>query len=144
MHFTTSYSIADYNGYRPNKGPDSPENQFRWLTHEGEQVAFKTLNDFSQASGLEQHGITIDYDVFEDLQKPTHALERGLPSPVYHAVDLNFKLDPNGKAVDAGVIIPNINDDYNGDAPDLGALEVGDAAVIYGARNLDPNQEFYR
>lgn len=144
LHFTTAYSVADYNGYRPNQGPDSPENQFRWLTPEGEQVEFKTLKSFSQASGLEAHGIKVDYDVFEDLQKPIHALERGLPSPVYHAVDLNFNLNPQGKAVDAGVRIPNVNDDFNGKAPDLGALEVGSPAVIYGARGLDPDQEFYR
>ena len=133
LHFTTPYSIADYNGYRPNQGPDSPENQFRWLNPEGESVEFETLKGFSQASGLEAHGILVDYDVFEDLQKPTHALERGLPSPVYHAVDLNFKLNPKGVAVDAGVIIPNINDNFNGKAPDLGALEIGSLAVIYGS-----------
>ena len=144
LHFTTAYSIADYNGYRPNQGLDSPENQFSWLTPDGEQVRFKTLEDFSQASGLEKNGITVDYDVFANLMKPMHALERGLPSPVYHAVDLNFKLNPNGKAVDAGVIIPNVNDNFNGKAPDLGALEVGSTVVIYGARWLDPSQEFYR
>ncbi len=144
LHFTTAYSVADYNGYRPNQGPDSPENQFRWLTPEGEQVEFKTLKSFSQASGLETHGIKVDYDVFEDLQKPIQALERGLPGPVYHAVDLNFNLNPKGKAVDAGVRIPNVNDNYTGKAPDLGALEVGSEPVIYGARWLDPNKEFYR
>jgi len=144
LHFTTPYSIADYNGYRPNRGPDSPENQFKWLSPEGESVEFKTLKDFSKASNHEKHGITIDYDVFENLKKPIHALERGLPSPVYHSVDLNFKLNPKGKAVDAGVAIPNINDNFNGKAPDLGALEVDSAPVIYGARHLDPDQEFYR
>ncbi len=144
LHFTTPYSVADYNGYRPNRGPDSPENQFRWLTPEGKEAEFRTLESFSKASGLEEHGITVDYDVFEDLRKPIHALERGLPSPVYHAVDLNFKLNPDGKAVDAGVVIPNVNDNFNGQAPDLGALEVGAPPVVYGARGLDPNQEFYR
>jgi hypothetical protein len=144
LHFTTAYSIANYNGYRPNQGPNSPENQFRWLSSGGRQRGSQTLEGFSKASGLESHGITVDYDVFEDLQKPIHSLEKGLPSPVYHAVDLNFKLTPNGKAVDAGVGIPNINDDFNGRAPDLGALEVGSPPVVYGARHLDPSQEFYR
>ena len=142
--YLTTYSIADYNGYRPNQGPDSPENQFMWLSPKGEWEGFKTLKSLSKASGLEEHGITVDYGVFEDLQKPIHALERGLPSPVYHAVDLNFKLNPDGKAVDAGVVIPNVNDNFNGKAPDLGALEVGAPPVVYGARGLDPNQEFYR
>lgn len=144
LHFTTPYSIADYNGYRPNRGTDSPENQFKWLSPEGESVGFKALKDFSKASGLEKHGIIVDYDVFENLKKPVHALEGGLPSPVYHAVDLNFRLNSKGKAVDAGVVIPNINDGFNGKAPDLGALEVGSDPVIYGARHLDRSQEFYR
>jgi len=143
--YTTPYSVANYNGYRPNQGPESPDDQFRWLSPEdGKLVGFKTLREFSRASGLEKNGITIDYDVFEDLQKPTHKFERGVPYPVYHAVDLNFNLNPKGKVVDAGIIIPNVNDNYKGDAPDLGALEVGSPAETYGARHLDPDQEFYR
>lgn len=146
--YTTTYSIADYNGYRPNQGPDSPENQYRWLSPKGVEEEFKTLKSLSQASGLEAHGITIDYDIFEDLQKPIQAPVGtplgNMPGPVYHAVDLNFKLNPRGKAVDAGVVIPNVNDNFNGKAPDLGALEVGSPAVIYGVRGLDQSQEFYR
>ncbi|NND07645.1 MAG: hypothetical protein HKN87_14815 [Saprospiraceae bacterium] len=146
--YTTTYSIADYNGYRPNQGPESPANQFRWLLPTGEWEEFETLQSLREASGLEAHGISVDYDVFEDLQKPIQGpvgTSLGeMPGPVYHAVDLNFKLNPNGKAVDAGVIIPNINDNYHGNAPDLGALEVGRPAVIYGARDLDPDKEFYR
>ena len=144
LRFTTDYSVADYNGYRPNQGPDSPMNQFRWLSPGGRQREFQTLESFSRASGLEENSVTVDYDVFRNLQKPIHALQRGLPSPVYHAVDLNFELNPEGVAVDAGVAIPNVNDNFKGKAPDLGALEVGGVAVTYGARHLDPNQEFYR
>ena len=146
--YTTTYSIADFNGYRPNQGPESPDNQFRWLSPQGEWEEFKTLEELKKASGLEAHGIEVDYDDFEDLQKPIQGpvgTPLGeMPGPVYHAVDLNFKLNPNGKAVDAGVVIPNVNDNFNGNAPDLGALEVGAPPVIYGARHLDQNQEFYR
>tara|TARA_R110000764_G_scaffold42426_3_gene95571 strand:+ start:7417 stop:9435 length:2019 start_codon:yes stop_codon:yes gene_type:complete len=146
--YTTTYSVADYNGYRPNQGPESPENQYRWLSPNGETVEFKTLKNLSKASSLEKHGITVDYEIFENLEKPIQAPVDtplgDMPTRVYHAVDLNFKLNPKGKAVDVGVIIPNINDGFNGKAPDLGALEVGTPAVIYGARNLDPGQEFYR
>jgi hypothetical protein len=146
--YTTTYSIADYNGYRPNQGPDSPEGQFMWLSPRGKWEEFKSLEELKKASGLEAHGIVVDYDDFEDLQKPIQGpvgTPLGeMPGPVYHAVDLNFKLNPNGKAVDAGVVIPNVNDNFNGNAPDLGALEVGAPPVVYGARGLDPNQEFYR
>ncbi|MEQ8556568.1 MAG: hypothetical protein RIC06_26270 [Cyclobacteriaceae bacterium] len=146
--YTTAYSVADYNGYRPNQGPESLENQFRWLTPEGEWKEFKTFREFQKTSGLEKHGIIVDYDVFENLEKPIQGpvgTQFGeMPGPVYHAVDLNFRLNPKGKAVDAGVVIPNVNDNFNGKAPDLGALEAGKPVPIYGARWLDPNQEFYR
>lgn len=146
--YTTSYSIADYNGYRPNRGPESPEGQFKWLTPQGQWEEFKTLGALRKASGLEEHGIIVDYDDFEDLQKPIQGpvgTSFGeMPGRVYHAVDLNFNLNSNGNAVDAAVVIPNVNDNFTGKAPDLGALEVGAPPVFYGARHLDPNQEFYR
>ena len=38
---------------------------------------------------------------------------------------LEFTLQPGSPAIDAGVIIPGITDDFAGDAPDLGAYEKG-------------------
>ena len=141
---TTSYSVTDYNGYRPNRGPQSPESQYMWLISDTTWAASKTLSGFTKATGREAHGVVIDYDVFENLQKANPSPVASRPSPVYFATDLNFKLNPKGKAVDAGVGIPNVNDQFAGKAPDLGALEVGSPAVIYGARGLNPNQEFWR
>jgi hypothetical protein len=37
-------------------------------------------------------------------------------------------------AVDAGVILPNINDSFSGSAPDLGAYERGQPLPVYGPR----------
>ena len=37
-------------------------------------------------------------------------------------------------AVDAGVILPNINDGFVGTAPDLGAYELGQPLPTYGPR----------
>ncbi len=37
----------------------------------------------------------------------------------------DFSLQPDSPAVDAGVVIPGITDDYVGDAPDIGAYERG-------------------
>jgi len=45
---------------------------------------------------------------------------------------LNFRLRPGGKAVDAGVLIPTVNDHFIGRAPDLGALESGAPEMKYG------------
>ena len=43
-------------------------------------------------------------------------------------------LHPRSNAVDAGLRLPNINDDYDGDAPDLGAFERSREAPRYGVR----------
>ena len=43
-------------------------------------------------------------------------------------------MKPDAAAIDQGVVLPNVNDDYNGKAPDLGAIEFGDEAPVYGPR----------
>ena len=55
---------------------------------------------------------------------------------VYKLEDFDFRLKPDAPAVDAGCILPNINDDFTGKAPDLGALEVGKPIPVYGPRPL--------
>ena len=81
----------------------------------------------------------VDYDIFEDLRGPV----AGQRHAVYHAVDLDFRMKTGAKAVDAGVRLPTVNDDFAGAAPDLGALEAGRPQPHYGPRrHLD--QPFYR
>lgn len=134
----TSYTTLDYNGYRANPG-DKP--QFVWtapangklrdyeLTTKTAQK-FKTLEEFQKATGLEAHGINVDYDIFKNVRPP----DASQPHKVYEIGDLDFSLKPNSVAVDAGVKLPNLNDNFTGKAPDLGALEVGRPAPIYGPR----------
>jgi hypothetical protein len=137
---------SDYNGFRPNKGVSQ---QYTWLAPKpgqrsyepkpGDWKTFATLGDFRAATMQETHGVEVDFDDFEGLVPPDPTLRHA----VYHAVDLNFRLKPAGKAVDAGVIIPTVNDGFTGHAPDLGALEVGKPAPRYGPRWLR-GQPFYR
>ena len=87
----------------------------------------------------ETHSIEVDFDIFERLAPPDPAKRHA----VYHAMDLNFRLKANGRAVDAGMRIPSINDDFTGKAPDLGALETGKPEPHYGPRWLTW-QPFYR
>jgi len=54
---------------------------------------------------------------------------------IYRAEDLDFRLTPACVAVDAGCHLPNVNDDYTGKAPDLGALELDQPMPIYGPRS---------
>lgn len=142
---TTAYS-SDYNGFRPNKGVTA---QYRWLAPKPGQTAytpgkdewlnFATLAEFRAATGQETHGREVDFDIFEKLSPPDPSLRHA----VYHAMDLNFRLRPGGKAVDAGERIPTINDGFKGAAPDLGALELGAPEPRYGPRWL-AWQPFYR
>ncbi len=79
-------------------------------------------------SEVEKHGIeriTIE-DVFNDVKFPYP------PFPEKEVPDLRPK--PNSKVVDAGVRIPNVNDDYKGKAPDCGAYESGQELPHYGPR----------
>lgn len=137
---------SDYNGFRPNQGATD---QYAWLAPKpgqrlyepkrGDWKHFASLADLRKATGQETHGIEIDFDIFENLAPPDAAQRHA----VYHAVDLNFSLKPDSKAVDAGVVIPTVNDGFTGRAPDLGALEAGKPAPTYGPRWLK-GQPFYR
>ena len=46
----------------------------------------------------------------------------------------NFQLAPSSMGVDAGVVIPNFKDTYNGNAPDIGAFETGQTPKEYGVK----------
>ena len=135
----TAYSTFDYDGFRPNRSSGDP---YTWIAPEKGLLRnyeagtghatqnFKTLAELAAATGQETHGIEVDYDIFESLAPPDPAK----PRMVYFAGDLNFKLKPGAKAVDAGVRLPTVNDDFTGKAPDLGALEVGRPVPLYGPR----------
>jgi hypothetical protein len=144
----TSYSTSDYNGYRPN----SNDKNYRWVSPPSGELqnysinvsrdgkVFNSLQDLATASGLEKHGIEIDYDIFENLRPPDPAK----PGFVYHATDLNFRLKSKSKAIDAGIKLPNVNDNFAGKAPDLGAIEAGTPEPVYGPRGEIFNRPFYR
>ncbi|MGQ9633011.1 MAG: hypothetical protein ACUVXB_02080 [Bryobacteraceae bacterium] len=91
---------------------------------------FRTLADFQAATGQERHSREVDFDIFESMTAPSPNNRHA----VYHAMDLNFRLRPDSKAIDAGVLLPTINDDFTGQAPDLGALEFGKLEPHYGPR----------
>jgi hypothetical protein len=145
----TSYSTYDYDGYRPS--PKSDVN-YQWVAPPSDQLrnyslnvgkdgkTFSSLKSLTEASGLEKHGVEIDYDIFENLQAP----DMTKPGFVYHATDLNFKLKPKSRAVDIGVKLPNVNEGFMGKAPDLGALEAGNPEPVYGPRGEIFNRPFYR
>ena len=142
----TDAHSTDYNGFRPNKGTKT---QYKWLSPlAGKRLyeptpenwrSFSRLADLQNETQQELHGIEVDFDIFERLVPPNPALRHA----VYHAMDLNFHLKPESRAIDAGVVIPTVNDGFVGRAPDLGAIEVGKEPTQYGPRWLTW-QPFYR
>ena len=139
MRTYTNYSTSDYNGFRPN--PEA-EYAFTWVsppfnlpygTHEDPQWVvrnFKDLAEYCRVTGKDCHSRLVDWDIFENLAPP----DRKDPQRIYSPGSLQFQLKPVSSAIDAGCILPNVNDDFAGGAPDLGALEVGRPLPVYGPR----------
>ncbi len=142
IHTTTNYSTSDYNGFTSNKGAHN----FAWnsppfgipadYNYEHKLTArnFKTLKQYSDATGQDKHSVMVDYDVFvnvpmADISDPQH---------LYNPEDMDFRLRPNSAAIDAGIVLPTINDGFTGRAPDLGAYELGKPMPVYGPRSLPP------
>lgn len=148
----TNYSSSDYNGFRPNEGAEfsfewmsppfgvmslyaakpnlTPQERIKQEAGSKEDRKFKTLKEFSEATGQDRHSILVDYDVFKKVTPP----DANDPRILYNPSDFDFELRPESVAVDAGVRLPNVNDGFTGKAPDLGAYEVGQTVPHYGPR----------
>ncbi len=133
----TNYSTSDYNGFRPNPNVENP---FAWNSpafetaadYRGQLVArrFKSLAEFSAATGQDAHSRLVDYDIFVKVAAPDPAD----PQKLYNPADYDFRLKPGSAAIDAGTVLPTINDNFSGRAPDLGAYELDRPAPHYGPR----------
>jgi len=135
----TAYTSFDHNGYRMK--PDAKP-LFRWtqpidrlqdftLSSRGDEVQeFQTLKAFSAATGQEKHGVMLDYDVLEGVEPP----DPNDRARVFQIKELDFRLRRGSASVDAGCELPNLTDGFIGDAPDLGAYELGKPLPDYGPR----------
>jgi hypothetical protein len=133
----TNYSSSDYNGFRPNP---NTEDSFEWnspafatpadFAGKTEARRYKTLKEYSEATGQDRHSVLVDYDVFAHVSKP----DRADPQRVYNPDGFDFRLKAGSVAVDAGVVLPNITDGFTGRAPDLGAYELDGPVFHYGPR----------
>jgi hypothetical protein len=144
VNTNTSYSSSDYNGFRPNPGNES----FQWnsppasvpvIRADGTSGAkletrkFATLEAHAQATKQDQHSVLVDYDIFMKVTR-LDAKDLATVQRLYKAEDLDFRLRPGSVAVDRGLALPNVTDGFTGQAPDLGALEVGRPLPVYGPR----------
>ena len=148
----TNYSSSDYNGFRPNEGAAfsfewssppfsvranfpgeagklSTRDQAELEAKAREVRRFKTLKEYAAATGQDTHSVLVDYDVFVKVAPPGPD-----PRTLYKPADFDFQLRPGSAAVDAGVRLPGVNDDFTGRAPDLGAYEIGRPVPHYGPR----------
>jgi hypothetical protein len=151
----TNYSSSDYNGFRLNPQADY---SFQWnsppfnvpVDYKGLLLAnpergaarsnpgletrrYRTLAEYSEATQQDRHSVMLDYDVFVNVPK-LDAQDLKSVQKLYQAADFDFSLKPGSAAIDRGVILPNVTDGFSGTAPDLGALEVGQAPPHYGPR----------
>ncbi len=153
----TNYSNSDYNGFYPNPGA---ANSFEWTSPDfatsadfvGKLVTrnFGTLKEYQDATRQDQHSVLVDYRIFAKAEPP----DKNDPQHLYNPEDFYFQLQPvlggfeigqfANPAIDAGILLPTINDDFTGKAPDLGAYEFGRPIPHYGPREWpsgpsDPN-----
>jgi hypothetical protein len=70
--------------------------------------------------------VKVDLGVFNDVAFPDP------PLPEREPPDLRPRAGT--PVVDAGVVLPNLNDDFLGDGPDIGAYEAGQPLPHYGPR----------
>ena len=134
----TNYSTMDYNGYRV-KTNSQLEFRLTYPMHDSlnhadvkkmTRVEAISLIEFASKTGYEVHGIELSNDIFKNLDLPDPQ-KRG---KVYPVNGTDFQLNPESKAIDAGVHLPNITDSFTGNAPDLGAWEYGRPTPHYGPR----------
>ena len=147
----TNYSTSDYNGFHLNPGAAA---SFEWTSPDFGAAAdfsgklitrtFKTLADYQKATGQDLHSVLVDYTIFAEVEPP----DKNDPQRLYNPEDFYFQLQPvlggfeigqfANPAIDAGVLLPTINDDFTGSAPDLGAYERGRPVPHYGPRSAPP------
>ncbi len=143
----TNYSSSDYNGFRPNAGAAY---SFQWnsppwnllvdysalTSRTGSALVsrrFATLEEYSKATQQDRHSVSVDYEVFVNVAR-LDAQDVRKVQKLYKAEDFDFRLKPGSAAIDRGVNLPNVNDGFTGQAPDLGALELGQTPPHYGPR----------
>ncbi|HKT33634.1 MAG TPA: hypothetical protein VJR03_02300 [Nitrospira sp.] len=104
----------DYNGW-------SPDGEFKF------DYSWSDFSSLSRESPYERHGRLLTVPVFAAATAVPSNFGSFMSPPT-------LVLDARSNAVDAGVRLPNINDDYTGERPDIGVLERGREPPQYGIR----------
>jgi len=103
----TTYAVENYNTGQPidldydDLWNDNAGDLVRWNSER-----YATLTAFTAATGQEPHGLSVAPGFVD-------------------ALGGEYELDVASDLIDAGVVIPGINDNYVGTGPDIGAFEHG-------------------
>ncbi len=93
---------------------------------------FSSLEELRRGPN-EMHGVRADMSVFNNVAFPIK------PVPEREVADLRPR-EGTG-IVDAALALPNINDNFRGAGPDIGAYEVGEPLPHYGPRSHGVDEE---
>ncbi len=133
---------ATYNGFSSGSGRVIDALDIVTATYDGNYDGFgSALGTFSgkigaltfanlaalRATTSQKNAVQVSLGAFATaLAFPANAMTQFAPP--------DLRLATASSAINAGIAIPNVNDDYTGSAPDLGAFELGKALPAYGPR----------
>ncbi|MBL8827190.1 MAG: right-handed parallel beta-helix repeat-containing protein [Planctomycetaceae bacterium] len=115
---------VDYDGFdwsSASRGKQGHPTPFNW-----NGLRLDDLSMLSAAVGIEQHGRVVDKE---------QIFARYAPPPYPSNERPTFVLRREGAAVDAGVALPNVAEEFRGTAPDLGAFEADEPVPHVGPRS---------
>lgn len=127
----TNGTMWDFGTAKPDWRTSIDHNAFDWgrsktpFRYNGKN--YRDLASYVKVSGLDKHSLSMRWrQCFENLQ---------FPGPVPKSIPLqNLTLVEGCALIDRGEVLPGINDDFTGSAPDIGAYEYGKHVPQYGPR----------
>ncbi len=90
---------------------------------------YETLEEFQEQTGLSKHSKVVTEAAVEKVPKLWRE-GRAFVKPG----DFDMTPSEGSPLIDAAIPLPNINDDFTGEGPDIGALEAGRPLPHYGPR----------
>ena len=89
------------------------------------------------------NNIQLSTELMEDIGKDIRGNHDYKPSDFQSIKKQDYRLRSRSQAIDRGIPLPGINDDFSGDAPDAGAIEFGKPMFKFGHDfDLRPKAEF--
>jgi hypothetical protein len=111
----------DYDGFGGASGPVF----LKW-----NNVRYSSLTEVRAKAPVYRHAVIVDpATVFAASIKPPMSARKQ-----YDPRSIDLRLPRASAAIDAGAVLPGLNDDFSGKAPDLGAYEFGSPLPHYGPR----------